>query len=278
MTNHLSPRQRFAEMVKAGEEKLDLAEAALVISQEEYPLLQTLPYTVRLDALANHVKGAIGVRHEPLVGIGAMNRELFEEEGYVGNKDDYYDPRNSFLNEVMDRKIGIPITLSLLYMEVARRAGLPVAGIGLPGHFIVRYLAPDRSYWIDPFHQGAFLSEEDCRERVQRIYGGRMPFRQDYLKPMTSFSILSRLLYNLKNIYVESKSHAKALAVIEKLVLLNPAKWEEVRDRGLVLYQLKNYKAALQDLEVYLQNAPQAQDREDLLKLAQIIKDKGARS
>jgi regulator of sirC expression with transglutaminase-like and TPR domain len=267
-------RKRFMELISRGETGLDLAEAALLIAQEEYPLLDPAPFLSRLDALAVRVKKSLTDGDEPLACIGALNRVLFEEEGFAGNREQYYDPRNSFLNEVMERRTGIPITLCLLYMEVARRADLPVVGVGLPGHFIVRYVARKDLYFIDPFHRGSFLSEEDCRQRVQRIYGGRMTFRKDYLNPVRGFAILSRLLYNLKNIYVESKSYAKAYAVIDKLALLNPGAWEEVRDRGIVLYQLKQYRPALVDLEVYLKHSPRAQDRRDVMRLAQIISKK----
>lgn len=271
MSEFFSSNRRFAELIGAGEAGLDLAEAALVIAQEEYPLLSLRPSLERLDGMAERVKAAIRGRSGPLASIEAMNAVLFEEEGFTGNQDEYYDPRNCFLNEVLERKSGIPITLSVIYLEVARRAGLAAVGVGLPGHFIVRYLSSERFYLIDPFHQGKLLTEEDCREKVQRIYGGRMSFRQDYLRPVGSFAILARVLYNLKNIYVESKSYAKALSVMEKLVLLNPRGWEEVRDRGIVLYQLKHFARALKDLETYLKNVPQAGDRRDLMKLAQLI-------
>lgn len=267
----LAPRRRFEALIAAGEADLDLAEASLVIAQEEYPLLDPAPYLAKLGEISDRVRRLIADRSDPSACIAALNQALFDDEGFSGNETDYYDPRNSFLNEVMDRRTGIPITLSLLYMETARRAGLPVVGIGLPGHFIVRYLVPGRHYWIDPFHHGALMSEADCKEKVQRIYGGKMPFRSDYLKPVTGFAMLSRLLYNLKNIYVESKSYAKALAVIDKLVLLNPGRWEEIRDRGIVRYQLKSYSAALGDLETYLLNVPRSEDRQDLMDLARLI-------
>ncbi len=278
MLDPLSSRRRFVDLVSRGEGALDLAEAALVIAQEEYPLLDAEPYLKRLDALAARVRRACPDRSRPEAAAAALNGVLFEEEGFVGNQENYYDPGNSFLNEVMDRKVGIPITLSLVYMEVARRAEMPVVGVGLPGHFIVRYLAgtepKDPLYFIDPFHKGEFLTREDCEERVRRIYGGKMSFRQDYLKPVTGFAVLSRLLYNLKNVYVESKSYAKAHGVIDRLTVLNPGAWDEVRDRGLVLYRLGQFKPALRDIDLYLSKVAEAPDRTDILRLAKIITKK----
>lgn len=278
MLDPISSRRRFAEVVAQGEHRLDLAEAALLIAQEEYPFLDITAYLVRLEALARRVSEACEDRADPVKAIGALNAVLFDEEGFSGNEEHYYDPRNSFLNEVLDRKSGIPITLSLVYMEVARRAEMPVVGVGLPGHFIVRYLAGANSgsgpYFIDPFHKGALMTTAECEERVRRIYGGKTSFRRDYLQPVTGFAVLSRLLYNLKNIYVESKSYAKAHMTLSRLALLNPGAWDEVRDRGIVSYRLKNYGPALRDLELYLSKVAEAPDRVEILRLAKIISRK----
>jgi regulator of sirC expression with transglutaminase-like and TPR domain len=275
MPDPLSSRKRFSEVLGKGEQALDLAEAALLIAQEEYPGLDPRPYLERLEILARRVKSLRPRGAGPREDAAALNAVLFDEEGFSGNEEHYYDPRNSFLNEVMDRKTGIPITLSLIYMEVARRAGVPVAGVGLPGHFIVRHMGEaEPPLFIDPFHKGAFLTPEACGERVQRIYGGKAAFRRDYLEPVPGFAVLSRMLYNLKNIYVESKSYAKALIAIDRLALLNPGAWDEVRDRGVVLYRLKQYKPALRDLELYLGKVALAPDRAQILRLAGAISRK----
>lgn len=278
MLDPLSSRKRFAEIVSRGESKLDLAEASLVIAQEEYPFLNVRSYLDRLEALGARVKEACRDRSNPSQAIGALNAVLFTEEGFAGNEEQYYDPRNSFLNEVLDRKTGIPITMSIVYMEVARRAEMPVVGVGLPGHFIVRYLAGtnpgDPMLFIDPFHKGALLTPAECEDRVRRIYGGKAAFQRDALQPVTGFAVLSRLLYNLKNIYVESKSYAKAHIVIDRLSRLNPVAWDEVRDRGIVAYRMKQYKPALRDLELYLSKVTEAPDRADILQLARVISRK----
>lgn len=270
--NPAGSRQEFARLIRLSPARLDLARAALLVAAEEYPLLDPRPYLDRLDKWAFRVVETLGgSRGDPLATVAALNHVLFDEERLRGNAKDYYDPRNSFINEVMDRRLGIPISLSLLYLEVARRADLPVVGVGLPGHFIVAVRTPARSVFVDPFHEGAVLTEKDCEARVSKIFGGRMSLLPEHLEPVAPQSVLVRLLNNLKNIYVESRSHAKAHAVIDKLVLLAPTDWAILRDRGLVRFNMKQFRGALVDLESYLTNAKDAPDRSAILKLAKSI-------
>jgi regulator of sirC expression with transglutaminase-like and TPR domain len=270
--NPAGSRQEFARLIRLNADRLDLARAALLVAAEEYPLLDPRPYLDRLDKWAYRVVETLGGgRGDPLATVAALNHVLFDEERLRGNIKDYYDPRNSFVNEVMDRRLGIPISLSLVYLEVARRADLPVAGVGLPGHFIVGVKTPARTVFVDPFHEGAVLTEKDCAGRVAKIFGGRMALRPEHLEPVSPQSVLVRLLNNLKNIYVESRSHAKAHAVIDKLVLLTPDDWAIVRDRGLVRFNMKQFKSALADLESYLNNTAEAPDRSAILKLSKSI-------
>ena len=267
----LSARDELAQLLRQPDPKIDLAHAALVIARDEYPLLPLQRYLSRLATLANRVAERLPEDGDPVGAISAMNGVLFDEEGFRGNDDDYYDPRNSFLNEVLDRRVGIPITLSLVYMAVGRRADLPMAGIGLPGHFITAFKTKGKPIYVDPFHQGRIMTEQDCAKRVSKIFGGKMSLTPEHLNPMTSRALLFRLLTNLKNIYIESRSYAKAHAVVDKMVLLTPDDWTQVRDRGLVRYHLKHYQPALADLELYLQNVPLCKDRADILKLAKTI-------
>jgi len=267
----ISPRAQFARLLEREESSLDLAEAALVIAQEEYPALDPAPYLRRLDGYAERVTARLSGEEDPMTVVGALNQVLFEEEKYAGNREDYDDPRNSFLNEVMDRRLGIPILLSLVYLETARRARLPAFGINLPGHFLIGYPTRGQGLRLDPYDGGRLLSERDCAERVAKIFGGKMSLTPEHLQPVVPRAILVRLLTNLKNLYVESRSFAKAHGVIDKLALLTPGEWVEVRDRGLVLYQLRRYHPALDDLKIYLANAPNAADRTDILELTEII-------
>ena len=246
-------RQQLTDMVARPEEDVDLARASLLVACEEYPELDVEGYLGRLDALAETVRGHLGSAAEAVAGL---NRILFEQEGFRGNTREYYDPRNSFLNDVLDRRTGIPITLSTVYMAVGRRAGIDVRGVGLPGHFVVRVTTPGGEALVDPFHGGAVLSEEDCQERLDRIYGGRVRVAPEMLVPCPPRTILSRTVRNLKVIYVKAGDLARALRTAELLVLLEPDSAEEVRDRGLILAGLGCYALAARDLEAFVAAAP----------------------
>ena len=264
-------REELNLLLKEKESSIDLAKAALTLAQDEYPALNATPYLDQIASLARRVSERISVGRDPIATVAALNGVLFEEEDFKGNSEDYYDPRNSFLNEVLDRRMGIPITLSILYLEVDRRADIPMVGIGLPGHFIVGLVSPGRTIYVDPFHQGQLMTVKDCAARVAKIFDGQMAFTPEHLEPVDKRGILFRLLTNLKNIYMESRSFAKGHTVIDKMVLLAPQEWAQVRDRGLVRYHLKHYQPALTDLELYLQNSPEAPDRSDILKLEKLI-------
>jgi len=173
---------------------------------------------------------------------------------------DYYDVRNSFLNDVLERKTGIPITLSVVYVSLDRQIGLPIVGVGMPGHFLVRYSAQPTVFWIDPFHRGQLLTQEDCQQLLERMYGQALEWSDAYIEPVSDHAILQRMLYNLKAIYVHQGDHRRALGVVERLLLLRPDVLTEVRDRGLLQAQLGALEAALDDLQLYLQLAPDASD------------------
>src|SRR5688572_222922 len=187
-------------------------------------------------------------------GIRALNEYLFETLHFVGNRDKYEDPRNSCLNEVLDRRTGIPITLSVVYMEVARRAGLQVDGINFPGHFLVRCPETQNSPFliIDPFHAGALLSEHNCRLLLQKHVGTDVAFSKSLLAPATRLQIIARVLLNLKRIYVHMRSFPQARDVTELLLAITPSALSELRDRGLLAYHLNDVTAALRDQQAYL--------------------------
>ncbi|HEY1307189.1 MAG TPA: transglutaminase-like domain-containing protein [Vicinamibacterales bacterium] len=236
-----------------------LARATLLIARIEYPRLDPEPYVSRLDAMGDAARRAIE-RHATATGdsttssgVKALNDYLFEELQFVGNRDHYEDPRNSCLNEVLDRRTGIPITLSVVYMEVARRAGLQVDGVNFPGHFLVR--CPERrgsDLIIDPFHAGALLSEHKCRLLLQKHVGNEVAFSRSLLAPATRHQIIVRMLLNLKRIYVNMRSFPQARDVTELLLAITPSALSELRDRGLLAYHLNDVTAALRDLQTYL--------------------------
>ncbi len=262
MTNQSVARRLFAEMASRKDEEIELAKAALFFAKEEYSDLDVEKYLTKLELMSEEIKR--GVRHntDPHFMISEISRYLFTEEGFRGNEDDYYDPRNSFLNDVLDRKTGIPITLSLLYMEIASRLGLTLSGVGLPGHFIVKYSGVEEEILIDPFNKGRILSNKDCKEILDRIYGGRMQFHSEFLQPVTKKEILSRMLHNLKGIYLNSTNYLKALSIVDMILLIEPEAMDELRDRGLLYYNLECFTQALSDLETYLRHATKAEDAE----------------
>ncbi len=186
---------------------------------------------------------------------------LFIQEGLRGNSDDYYDPRNSFLNEVLDNKTGIPISLSVIYLEVARRINFNIHGVAFPSHFIVKYSAGGQEILIDPFNLGRFLTADDCQELLDRVYGGSVEMQPTFLQAMSKKAIVSRMLYNLKGIYYQKDENQKALSVVERILMLNPGTLSEIRDRGLLFMQTSLFARALADLEFYLENSPAPEDR-----------------
>jgi regulator of sirC expression with transglutaminase-like and TPR domain len=253
-------RRRFAAIVRQSPGDFRLAEATLLIAQEEYPGLDVTHYLQRLDVMAEAVRNSLGIELDPRRIVASINTYLFDEMGFHGNQTHYYDPRNSFLNEVLDRKTGLPITLAVIYLDLGRQVGLPTVGVGLPGHFIVQYAAQSAPLWIDPFHRGEILTHADCVARVRQIYGEETAWDEAYLQPVSDHAILQRLLYNLKAIYAQQRDFERTLSVVERLLLLSPEAASEVRDRGLLHYQLGHFAAALDDLQHYLQLALDAPD------------------
>ncbi len=275
-------RRRFAAIAARPDAEIDLAEAALVIAQEEYPDLDVTAYLrvlerlgdgarCRVGAAAISARGGLGPREV----IGVLNRYLYDECGFRGNREAYYDPRNSFLNEVLDRRTGIPITLSLVYMEVGRRVGLPLVGIGFPGHFLVGCDAPGERLLIDPFDRGRLLSEPDCAALLERLRGRSVPLARHYLAPIGPRPFLVRMLANLKAVYLQREDYARALAAVDRILLLAPDAADERRDRGLLHVKLQAFSLAAADLEAYLDERPAAPDREQmsrhLLTVRQIL-------
>jgi len=242
-----------------------LAQAALVIARIEYPKLDPDPYLTRLDAMGDAARRRVEREAElsgnasTLTCIKAVNAYLFEELSFVGNRERYEDPRNSCLNEVLERRTGIPITLSLVYLEVARRAGVPADGVNFPGHFLVRCPAASgrggSGLIIDPFHGGALLSEHDCRLLLEQHVGSEVAFDTSLLVPATRQQILVRMLLNLKRIYVHMRSFPQARVVTELLLAITPSALSELRDRGLLAYHLNDVTGALRDLQTYLKLA-----------------------
>ena len=267
MTRTLA-RDLFREMVSRPPEQMDLAAAALLIALDEYPELNVSDYLERIDLLAKRTSAQLrsDAVERPMEAIESINYQLFEIEGFRGNQEDYYDPRNSFLNDVLDRKTGIPITLSVLYMEVGRRIGLKVEGVGMPGHFIVKCKHNGAEIFIDAFGRGEILLEEGCERKLTQLHGKDFQFNRSCLDAVNHSQILTRMLHNLKAIYWNQQNYAKAIGVIEKLLLINPTAAAEIRDRGFAHYQLNHLSPAIRDWSRYLELRPGAPDAAEVSK------------
>jgi regulator of sirC expression with transglutaminase-like and TPR domain len=268
-------RERFAEAVKRGEADIDLAEAALLIAAEAYPGLDVERHLAALDALADAAEPRLSGATSDLERARVLIHFLAAEQRFSGNHDDYYDVRNSFLNDVLERRTGIPITLALVYIEVGRRLGLPMVGVGFPGHFLVK-LAGDEDIVIDPFF-GRILDEQACAERLRTVAGQDATFDRRLLRGASAKEMLVRMLRNLKQIYLQAREFEPALSCSERILLVEPELAHELRDRGLLYHQLECYSAAQSDLERFLTLAPR-DDSADAVreKLIEIRRHGGA--
>lgn len=262
-------QQRFRHLIS--QPTLNLAAAALCPAQEHYPELDPNVCYQQLDDIATAIRPNIS--NYPLKTIQAINQQLYGELGFRGNQLDYYDPDNSYLNRVLERRLGIPITLALVYLEVCQRLGLPMAGVGMPGHFLVRPMVADMDIYIDPFNQGEVLFAPDCQAIFHQLYGANAAWSSAYLAPIKDRSFLARLLNNLKLIYLNRRDLSQTLTILNYLLLLFPNEPGNSRDRGLVHYQLQNLLAARSDLETYLAQDPSAPDRDQISKLLDNITD-----
>ncbi|HUF81033.1 MAG TPA: tetratricopeptide repeat protein [Burkholderiales bacterium] len=259
----MNPAERWKEIVAAPEEEIGLAEAALVIAAHEYPGLDVHASLARLDDMAAALKRRLRADISPTETLIALNRYLFDELGFGGNAGDYYDPRNSYLNEVLDRRLGIPITLSLVYVEIGRRAGLALHGVAFPGHFLVKCILRNGAVVLDPYARGASLSLDDLQQRLKALRGGAMPASDMVVHLLAAAgkkSILARMLRNLKVIYRERNDLPRALGAADRIIALEPAIAEEYRDRAGIYLELECFRAALSDFRNYLMLKPGAED------------------
>jgi regulator of sirC expression with transglutaminase-like and TPR domain len=258
--------QRLRRLVEGpGGEQGSLAEGALLIAREECPGLDVDWHLATLDRLgvelAARVPGQADVRERLL----ALNRFLFVEKGFAGNRDNYLDPRNSLLNEVLDRRLGIPITLAIVQIEVGRRVGLPLEGLSFPQHYLVRCPLPEGAAVLDPFAGGGSLSFDALARRLGEARGGHRPSRAEVaalLTPAPRRETLARVLRNLKWVHTMAGRHAQALAAIERLLMLQPTAVAELADRAACYRRLECHAAALADYRRYLATAPEGEDAE----------------
>jgi regulator of sirC expression with transglutaminase-like and TPR domain len=245
-------------LLRSPEPAADLARGAALIARIEHPDLDITGTLARLDALTTRSGASSLIR--PRARLDRLRRFLFDEEGFRGNAENYYDPRNSCLNDVLERKLGIPITLSLLIMELGQRLGLVIRGVGLPGHFVVRAELADEHILLDPFNAGAVLSTRQAEELAARAVGRPVQLLDEHFAAVSNVQILTRMLLNLEAIYVQAETWEKALAVVDRLLLLDPDGARHLRDRGAVLFKLGRSAAAAREWERYLRRYPDAPD------------------
>ena len=262
--------EQFDQLGGMPEDDIDLAWAALLIAASEYPELDVIAQMEVLDSLAAGAAKGMGDDGDPLSSVNNLSAYLFDEVGFHGNEAEYYDPRNSYLNEVLARRMGIPITLSVVCIEVGKRLGIPLEGVGMPGHFLLRH-RDEPGIYIDPFHRGILLSEEECAQLLRDATRTAVPWDQSYLTTVSNRELIARILRNLKGIYLNQHDHQRALGIAGLAVSLQPNIIGERRDRGLIHYQLGNYQAALEDLRIYLATSPPGADTSDVQRLVDRI-------
>jgi regulator of sirC expression with transglutaminase-like and TPR domain len=262
-------RQSFYQEINQPDEQIDLAKAALYIAQEEYLNVDPEEYINALDTMAAELQDRLPGQRYPLRIIQAINSYLYDDLGFTGNVTDYYDPRNSFFNQVIERRMGIPITLSLIYLEVAKRVDFPMVGVGMPGHFLIRPDLPEMEIFVDAFNRGEVMFPQDCQERLTKIYAQSVMLQPEFLESVSNRQFLVRMLTNLKVIYLQKEDLEKALAAVERILLLFPEMTGELRDRGLIYYQMGRWTAAVTDLEDYLDKVPNAEDAPVIRRLLQ---------
>jgi regulator of sirC expression with transglutaminase-like and TPR domain len=263
---------RFAEMLSREDGKIELASACLQIAEDAYPGLDVGGYVGEIERFAKRLRARLALDAVPEDRVIALNEFLFDDLGFSGNTDHYYDPRNSYLNEVLDRRTGIPITLSVLYMEIGRRIDLPLEGVSFPGHFLVRLPLRGGTLVLDPFSGGVPQSEAELRERLKRVIprdaAGGVPLAElpldQFLEPASNRQILARVLRNLKGVYREKDNPERLLEVLNRMIIVAPESAAELRDRGLVYRRLECWRPALKDLSDYLEREPDAADADEV--------------
>jgi regulator of sirC expression with transglutaminase-like and TPR domain len=265
MQPRLSTLPDWNALATLGDDELPLLDTALLIARDEYPDLDHREYSAEIDAYVDALRPQLDRDIDLPARLTAINRYLFEDLGFAGNHSQYDDPRNSYLNEVLDRKLGIPISLAVIQIELTRRLGLPLDGISFPGHFLVRLPVDDGILVMDPFNKGRPVSAEELKERASPHLGGQPPDDHQLLEilaPATHRMILARMLRNLKGLYLESADWERVARSADRLLKLSPDTAEALRDRGLAYRELGHAKGAREDLSRYLLLQPNAEDEE----------------
>ncbi|HLE35211.1 MAG TPA: transglutaminase-like domain-containing protein [Nitrososphaerales archaeon] len=267
----LSELSQWKDYIKNGDLPLDRT-AFMMAKVLQYPSLDIEGQLQIMDSMASELKSFMNDKKRPTEIINGMNEYIFEKQAFSANNQDYYDPRNSYLNDVLARKTGIPITLSILYIELARRIQFKLYGVGFPGHFLVKHADQDLEIVLDPFGKGRILAYEDYQVLLDQLYNGQIRFEKRFLNSVTNEQILIRMLRNLKDAFIYSYDYDKALMATEMVLMINPEIAEEFRDRGMIFYYKQLYSNALSNLTRYLEMQPDASDADNILAIIQDIK------
>ena len=250
----------------------NLVEKCLKFAQVlEYSDLDIEQYIQKINQMGMTLKESINDVKNPTYLISVLNEFLFENLGFVGEMDDYYNPKNNFLNEVIEKKSGLPITLSILYVEIAKFIGLDLKIIGFPSHVLVKY---NEEMILDPFNDGRLLDIDDLQEILDRNFDGQLEFEPEFLDEITSEQVLVRLARNLKNSYFQSYANEKALKCVNMTLAIEPDSPEDIRDKGILEEKLLNHDTALKYLNHYLEINPNAEDVDIILEMIRSIKEK----
>lgn len=258
--------ERLRQIVSGPDQDISLAEAALLIAGHGYPDLNVAAYLSRIEELAYMLRLRIDEDDSVPERISALNRFLFGDLGFAPNSEDYYDPRNNFLNEVLERRTGIPITLCVIYMELGRKIGLPLQGVSFPGHFLVKCAVPEGAVVLDPYSGGIALSLADLQKRLREARGGEVSRAvvAELLVSASNKEIIVRLLRNLKAIYLREHNLDRALPIVNWIIATMPEQTPELRDRGMIYQELECSRAALADFVEYLKRSPSCEDADDI--------------
>lgn len=271
-------KEAFSRELAKSDAQINLARAALLMSEHVNQTSDLLDYYLALlDNVAETLQPAIRTAKTAPEQINELTHFLFEEMGFHGNGDNYYDPNNSFLDKVLERRTGIPISLSVICLEIGWRLGLPLAGLGLPGHFIVGYGVPDAPIYIDAFNGGAVLSEDECLALCRVPFSERLVFREQFLIPVSKKAILFRMLLNLKQIYLRQENWERAYRTLDLMLLVQPDQMGELRDRGVVAYRLNRLREATFDIQRYLFLNPDAPDANWLKQHLEMMEERLSR-
>jgi regulator of sirC expression with transglutaminase-like and TPR domain len=272
-------REHFEKLAQETDATLDLARGALLIAAEDDPSVDVEDTLGKLRAMSRELAERIGKAGTPEDALAHLGDYLHRDCGLRGDEKTYYDPRNSFLPQVLVRKKGIPISLAVIYITVGRGAGLQLTGVSFPAHFLVgayrghqHDLIPD--YFINPFNPAKLLSADDCRDLFTKLGGSAAAFRDSMLKAVSPRQILTRMLTNLKMIYAQTEQPEKAIAAIDRILLLNPDASNEYRDRGALHMHLDLYKLALADFERYLADEPDDDERIDIEQAVATLRER----